>query len=73
MTDQDEQYEDEPNEAGFAGDPSTPEPERTDDDAEHPFGAIDGESVAVPAGDLTEGLTEALEGLEPTDQSSADS
>jgi hypothetical protein len=69
MSDQDEQYEDEPNEAGFAGDPSTPEPER----AERPFGDVDGESIAVPAGDLTEGLTEALEGLEPEENTGADS
>jgi hypothetical protein len=68
MTDEqqpEERYEDEPNEAGFAGDPTTPEPEPEHDHGDHPFGEVDGESIAVPGGDLTEGLTEALEGLEP--------
>jgi len=65
----DEEYVDEPNEAGFAGDPSTPEPERE----EHPFGEIDAERIAVPSGDLTEGLTEALEDLEPEEYTGGDS
>jgi hypothetical protein len=66
MTDE-QQYEDEPNEAGFAGDPTTPEPE-PEPKGEHPFGEVDGESIAVPGGDLTEGLTEALEGLSDSDE-----
>ena len=60
-------YADEPNEAGFAGDPSTPQPERQE---EHPFGEVDAESIAIPSGDLTEALAEALE---PGEQSDRDS
>ena len=47
----------EPNEHGFAGDPSGPEPARDRDSAEH----AQGEDVAVPAGDLTGAVTDALE------------
>lgn len=63
------EYDDEPNDAGFAGDPTTPEPEPE----KHPFGEVDGESIAVPSGDLTEGLTEALENLEPEESAGGDS
>lgn len=65
MTDEqqpeDDRYQDEPNEAGFAGDPSTPEPEPEDQSRDD----VDAERIAVPSGDLTEGLAEAMEGLEP--------
>jgi hypothetical protein len=47
----------EPNEHGFAGDPSGPEPAREPKSAEDAHG----EEIAVPAGDLTGALTEALE------------
>jgi hypothetical protein len=50
----------EPNEWGFAGDPSTPEPQptsRSEDD--------DAEGIAVPSGDLTAPIMEALEGAGP--------
>jgi hypothetical protein len=46
-----------PNEEGFAGDPTTPQPEPT------PADDVDGERIAVPAGDLTGSLMEALEGF----------
>jgi hypothetical protein len=47
----------EPNEYGFAGDATAPEPERETKPAE----GADGERVAVPAGDLTGAITGALE------------
>jgi hypothetical protein len=47
----------EPNEAGYAGAASTPEPARTPKSPEE----VDAEAAAVPAGDLTEPLTEAME------------
>jgi hypothetical protein len=51
---------DEPNEYGFAGETTAPEPERPHrpdeiDEAE------EAEEVAVPADDLTEGLSESLD------------
>jgi hypothetical protein len=46
-----------PNEAGFAGDPSTPQPDRTRESTEE----TEAEGIAVPAGDLTGPITEALE------------
>jgi|tagenome__1003787_1003787.scaffolds.fasta_scaffold20007755_2 hypothetical protein len=53
-----ETNEHEPNEAGFAGDPSTPQP-NTDRGPDE----VAGENVAVPAGDITGAVTEALEGF----------
>jgi hypothetical protein len=47
----------EPNEAGYAGAASTPEPARTQESRED----VEAEAAAVPAGDLTEPLTEAME------------
>jgi hypothetical protein len=47
----------EPNEAGYAGAASTPEPARTPESAQD----ADAEAIAVPGGDLTEALTEAIE------------
>jgi hypothetical protein len=61
---------DEPNEFGFAGDPAVPEPqpERADSTREGW-----GESVAVPAGDLTEGITTAIQGsVEGDDETAGD-
>jgi hypothetical protein len=57
MSDQRE-YQDEPNEEGFGGDPTTPqpEPERDPQDAA-------GEAVAVPASDLTRPIAETMEGM----------
>jgi hypothetical protein len=55
MTMQPETHE--PNEEGFAGDPSTPEPEPD----RRPADEVVGESIAVPAGDLTGALSEAIE------------
>jgi hypothetical protein len=46
---------DEPNSFGFAGDGTAPEPEPTS--AKEGFG----ESIAVPAGDLTGAITGAIE------------
>jgi hypothetical protein len=45
---------DKPNEEGFAGDPTTPQPEQgTDDDI--------GDRIAVPGDDLTRPLMQALD------------
>jgi hypothetical protein len=43
----------EPNEFGFGGEGAAPQPE--------PTGDVDGESVAIPSGDLTGAVTEAIE------------
>ncbi|MFI6075291.1 hypothetical protein ACIA5C_27400 [Actinoplanes sp. NPDC051343] len=45
---------DEPNDAGFAGAATTPTPERGTEESY-------GESIAVPAGDITGPLMEAIE------------
>jgi hypothetical protein len=50
---------DQPNEAGFAGDPTTPQPERDTRPAED----VNAEKVAVPGDDLTAPITQTLEGL----------
>jgi hypothetical protein len=57
------QPHDEPNEFGFAGDATAPQPERS-------TGESFGESVAVPAGDLTGAITGAIE--EATDRDDSD-
>lgn len=54
MSDDRTELSNEPNEEGFGGDPTTPEPHREPDVPE-------GEDVAVPAGDLTQATTDALE------------
>jgi hypothetical protein len=54
MTDQTKES-DEPNEFGFAGDGTAPEPER------ETTGEGFGESIAVPAGDLTGAIVAAME------------
>jgi hypothetical protein len=53
----------EPNQEGFAGDPPTPEPAADQPHLED----VDGERIAVPAGDLTEPVTEAIEGATDED------
>ena len=62
-TDIDTDGPNEPNEYGFAGDPTTPEPERAEDAGQTP-----GEDVAVPAGDLTGSITGAMEELTDSDE-----
>ncbi|MGW4462764.1 hypothetical protein [Micromonospora sp. NPDC004704] len=54
---------DEPNEYGFAGDPTVPEPERTN----RPDELDEAEEVAVPGDDFTEGLSESLDNEESHD------
>ncbi|MFI1991248.1 hypothetical protein [Actinoplanes sp. NPDC020271] len=56
-----EREENEPNEYGFAGDPSLPEPEAAPHLTEG-----EGERIAVPSDDLTGAITEAIDEL--TDQ-----
>jgi hypothetical protein len=51
---------DEPNEYGFAGDPTVPEPEPP----HRPDEAEEAEAIAVPGSDLPTELTEALEETE---------
>jgi hypothetical protein len=63
MTDQRNDEPVEPNEAGFGGDPATPEP---DPGADDPVRA-EGEQIAIPSDDLTGPLTEALESSTGTD------
>jgi hypothetical protein len=46
-----------PNEFGFAGDATAPQPEPTRESAAE----IEGENIAVPAGDLTGALTDAID------------
>jgi hypothetical protein len=50
-----ESEENRPNEYGFAGDGTAPQPERTATDEG------DGEDIAVPAGDLTGAITGAID------------
>jgi hypothetical protein len=49
----------EPNEFGFAGGATAPEPEQT----RKPIEEVDGESIAVPAGDITGAITESIDEL----------
>lgn len=49
----------EPNEFGFAGEPTAPQP--------GPVGDVDGESIAIPSGDITTAVTEAIEELSDDD------
>jgi hypothetical protein len=51
-----------PNEYGFGGGATTPEPV-----PEKHRDGVDGESIAVPAGDLTGAVTEAIEDLAGSD------
>jgi hypothetical protein len=55
----DERETDQPNEEGFAGDPTTPEPQP----GERPIEESDAEAIAVPSGDLTHPIAETLEDL----------
>jgi hypothetical protein len=54
-----ERETDQPNEFGFSGGATAPEPKPDHRTAEE----VDGESIAVPAGDLTGAITHALEQL----------
>jgi hypothetical protein len=47
----------EPNEFGFAGGATGPQPEPRME----PIEEVDGDSVAVPAGDITGAITEAID------------
>ena len=59
-----ERETDQPNEYGFAGGATAPEPEPDRRTREQ----VDGESIAVPAGDLTGAITHAVEEVvEPGD------
>ena len=57
-----ERETDQPNEFGFSGGATAPQPEPDHRPAEE----VDGESIAVPAGDLTGAITHAID--EATDR-----
>ena len=59
MTDERKNEPNEPNEYGFAGEPTTPQPDPDPDDPAQ----AEGENIAVPSGDVTGPITEALESL----------
>jgi hypothetical protein len=59
------EHGDEPNEFGFAGDATAPEPEQGS------TGEGFGESVAVPAGDITGAVTAAIEDATTEDEDAA--
>jgi len=48
---------DQPNEYGFSGGATAPEPKADT----RPIEEVDGENIAVPAGDLTGAISEAIE------------
>jgi hypothetical protein len=52
-----ERETDQPNEFGFSGGATAPEPQPDHRTAEE----VDGENIAIPAGDLTGAITHALE------------
>ncbi|MCU7726761.1 hypothetical protein ODJ79_23775 [Actinoplanes sp. KI2] len=52
-----ERETDQPNEFGFSGGATAPQPEPDHRKAED----VDGESIAVPSGDLTGAITHAIE------------
>jgi hypothetical protein len=54
-----ESEEPQPNEFGFAGGATAPEPEPTRESAED----IEGESIAVPSGDITGAVSDAIEDM----------
>jgi hypothetical protein len=56
----------EPNEYGFGGEGTGPEPEQKK------YDEVDGESIAVPAGDLTGAITGALDDLTQKDDADSD-
>jgi hypothetical protein len=64
MTDTESDHQ--PNEYGFAGGATAPEPEIK------PIEKVDGESIAVPAGDITGAITEAIDELVERDDDKDD-
>jgi hypothetical protein len=54
-----ESESDQPNEFGFAGGATAPQPKPTRESIEE----VEGESIAVPAGDITGAITEAIDEL----------
>ena len=66
MTDEPTTREETHEPSEFGGDPSVPEP------APQHHDGVDGESIAVPAGDLTGAVTEAIEDLAGSDDDDED-
>lgn len=66
MTDTESEHQ--PNEYGFAGGATAPEPES----GTQPTERVDGESVAVPAGDITGAVTDAIDDLVERDDDKDD-
>jgi hypothetical protein len=54
-----ESESDQPNEFGFAGGATAPQPKPTGESIEE----VEGESIAVPASDITGAITEAIDEL----------
>jgi hypothetical protein len=54
-----ESESDQPNEYGFAGGATAPEPEPSRESAEE----VEGESIAVPSGDITGAVSDAIEDI----------
>jgi hypothetical protein len=59
---------DQPNEYGFAGGATAPEPEPES----KPIEEVDGESIAVPAGDITGAVTAAIDDMTQRDDDKDD-
>ena len=53
-----ESESDQPNEFGFAGGATAPQPQ-----TDEPTSAPDGEDIAVPAGDITGAVSDAIEDM----------
>jgi hypothetical protein len=62
-----ESEEPQPNEFGFAGGATAPEPEPTRESREE----VEGESIAIPSGDLTGAVSDAIEDLSSGDDDRA--
>jgi hypothetical protein len=58
-----ESEEPQPNEFGFGGAATAPQPEPTRESAEE----VEGESIAVPAGDITGAVSDAIEDVSYND------
>jgi hypothetical protein len=59
-----ERETDQPNEYGFSGGATAPEPKPD----HRPIEEVDGESIAVPSGDLTGAITHAIEEVTEHDE-----
>jgi hypothetical protein len=63
-----ESEEPQPNEYGFGGGATAPQPEPTRESIEE----VEGESIAVPAGDITGAVSDAIEDMSYNDDDNRD-